>query len=326
MTELEARLCEELQIGIPICQRPFEHMANMLGCTEEAIVASINRLREQGIIRRFGPIINHRTMGRYSTLVMGHLPEQILGSAAELINKLPHVSHNYIRDHHYNLWFTLHANTQQQAQAMIGQLAGLLGIGLYSLPTIRVLKLQVYFPITGQGERHVHPSVATTGRQIPNLLQSQILERMLPDIPIHPRPFALLAEGLAAEQEVIEAVAGLVAKGIVRRISAILDHYALGLCANALLAAQVQPDKVESAIGPLASSRLVSHLVLRKQVEAWPYNLYAMIHASDMEQIYLLVGAFAEQAGNCEYQLLRTVRQVKKAPSPYRLPEDIGLV
>lgn len=320
MTGIQIQLCQILQDGIPICDRPFEQIATKLGTTEQKVIELIKDLKASGLIRRLGPILNPRAIGRFSTLVMAHVPEPMLPRTINTINLLPNVSHNYLRDHHFNIWFTLQADTPRQAADLLVQLGRRLEIDLYNLPTIKVFKLKVYFSIDPKAEcTEGLRQEYRTEPVILNTIQQRILAKTIPEIPIEQRPFASLAQDDTSPQQVIEAIQGLIQVGVIRRIAAVLDHLALGIKTNALIAMDVPQARIEAVADLLYPNPHVSHLVLRQPLPHWPYNLYAMVHADTMETIRSIISATHRQVGSFPYLALRTVRQLKKAPVPFGL-------
>ena len=97
LTPLQKRLCNILQEGLPVCPRPFAEIAKVLDSSEEIILRQIRELKKQGVIRRLGAMINYRALGRVSTFVTAHVPQEDLQEVAEAVNKLAGVSHNYLR-------------------------------------------------------------------------------------------------------------------------------------------------------------------------------------------------------------------------------------
>ena len=102
LTKLQKQLCNALQEGLPICSRPFDDLAKFLDSDEGKVLREIEELKRAGVIRRICALINYRALGRTSTLVAAHIPEENLQEVAETVNSLRDVSHNYLRKHYYN--------------------------------------------------------------------------------------------------------------------------------------------------------------------------------------------------------------------------------
>jgi DNA-binding Lrp family transcriptional regulator len=139
-----------LQEGLPMCRKPYDDLAKYLNNNEETILQETEELKETGVIRRICALINRRALGMVSTLVAAHIPQESLQEVAEAVNSLENVSHNYLRQHHYNLWFTLQAESAKQIEVTVSNLSERFGIDFYSLSVKRVFKLDVRFDAEGE--------------------------------------------------------------------------------------------------------------------------------------------------------------------------------
>ena len=126
-------------------------MAKFLGTDENTLLDQIEHLKKLGVVRRFRALINYRALGLTSTLVAAHVPQESLQAVAEAVNALEEVSHNYLRQHYYNLWFTLQAQSSQKIELTMSALSGRFGIDFHSLPVVRFFKLDVRFDVEGEG-------------------------------------------------------------------------------------------------------------------------------------------------------------------------------
>jgi len=150
LSKFQKKMCNALQEGLPICSRPFDDLAKYLDSDEETVLQQIEELKKAGVIRRIRALINYRALGKTSTLVAAHIPQENLQEVTEAVNALSGVSHNYLRSHYYNLWFTLQAESVEQIDVALSNLSGRLGIDFYSLPVRRAFKLDVRFDTEGQ--------------------------------------------------------------------------------------------------------------------------------------------------------------------------------
>ena len=135
LTRLQKQLCDILQQGLPICEKPFVEIAEVLDADEKSVLEQIQGLKSTGIIRRFRAIINYRALGKTSTLVAAHVPEEKLQEVVEAVNSLQGVSHNYLRDNFYNLWFTLQAATDEEIKTTLSNLSSRFGIEFHRIST-----------------------------------------------------------------------------------------------------------------------------------------------------------------------------------------------
>ena len=152
LTKLQKQLCNVLQEGLPICRKPYADLAEFLNNNEETVLQEIRELKRAGVIRRICALINSRALGMTGTLVAAHIPEENLQEVTEAVNSLENVSHNYLREHYYNLWFTLQVESPEQIEVTLSHLSGRFGVDFHSLPVKRVFKLDVRFDAEGEGQ------------------------------------------------------------------------------------------------------------------------------------------------------------------------------
>ena len=319
LTKLRKQLCNVLQEGLPICPKPYDDLAKYLNNNEETILQEIRELKESGVIRRICAMVNSRALGLTGTLVAAHIPEENLQEVAEAVNSLENVSHNYLREHYYNLWFTLQAESPKQIEVTVSNLSGRFGIDFYSLPVERVFKLDVRFDVEGEGQLPGDIGQIPKSKMVElNEAEKQILWKLEDDLDVISEPFAFLcSEGLEIEM-VLRIIQGLIDKGVIRRIAAIVDHRKLGFVANILFCSEVPQNRIVEAGEALARFGAVSHCYERKTVEDWPYNLFAMMHGKSMGEIQHTINKFTESEKIDSFELLPTAVELKKQPVKHR--------
>lgn len=149
-------------------------------------------------------------------------------------------------------------------------------------------------------------------------IEKQIVAAIQGDIPITQRPYADIAERLGiSEEELIEKLNALNDRGIIRRFGATLRHQKSGFSANAMAAWQVDEDRVEAVGKQMALFKQVSHCYRRNPTPQWPYNLYTMIHATDMASCKAVVQKMAEKTSVSEFTLLFSRKELKKTSMEY---------
>ena len=323
LTKFQKRLCNELQVGLPVCSEPFDDLARYLNSDEKTVLQQIEELKKAGVIRRICALINYRALGMTSTLAAAHIPEENLQEVAEAVNSLENVSHNYRRHHYYNLWFTLQAQSSRQIEVMLSNLSGRFGIDFHNLSVKRIFKLDVRFD--AESERSATGGLLQDVAQVPvcekvelNENQKRILSGLQDEVRLTSEPFDFLcSEGLERE-DVLRIIKELIDKGVIRRIAAVVDHHKLGFVANVLFAGEVPQDKIVEAGEKLARFGMVSHCYERNTFENWPYNLFAMMHARSMGEIQHVINRFTEAEKINSFQLLPTAAELKKQPVKHR--------
>jgi DNA-binding Lrp family transcriptional regulator len=321
LNELQKKLCTALQAGLPLCSRPFDRLAEALDSDEQTVLRHVRRLKELGVLRRLRAVMNYRALGFAGTLVAAHVPQDDVEAVAAAVNSLNGVSHNYLRRHHYNIWFTLQARSPQEIERTLADLGRRLGIEFHSLPVERVFKLDVRFDIEDEA-RPVPQNAATVPKNgVIQLSENEkrILAKLEKELDLTAKPFDFLCGQGLDERAVLEIVAGLVGKGVIRRVAGILDQRELGLAANVMFCCHVSPERIVEAAGRLARFPIVSHCYQRSTFGGWPYNLFAMMHASTMADIHRAIDEFVKAEGITSFELLPTIAELKKQPVRYDL-------
>jgi len=147
LDEIDRALINLIQLHFPISKHPFEEIAALIGTTEDVVISKLTRLKNEGIIRRIGPIINTRGIGGTNTLAAAKVSENQIEQAAKIINKYAEVSHNYLRNEDYNIWFTVSAPTQERLDQILSEIQTDLECPLLNLPTVKQFKIQVNFHV-----------------------------------------------------------------------------------------------------------------------------------------------------------------------------------
>jgi DNA-binding Lrp family transcriptional regulator len=324
LTKFQRQLCNALQDGLAITSRPFAEIARKLDSDEETVLQQTSELKDAGVIRRIRAMIDYRALGRTSTLAAAHVPQEDLPEVTDAVNSLEGVSHNYLRDHFYNLWFTLQGPAAGQIEATLSSFSEQLGIDFHSLPVTRFFKLDVRFDAIEAAPRD-RPDFSVpegqTHRPVPVTLNSSeklILSKLQDELAIVSEPFAFLCGGELGCDEVLKVIMELIDKGVIRRIAAVVDHRRLGFAANVMFVSEVPPERIAKAGERLARFGTVSHCYERRTFDGWPYNLFAMMHGRSTDQIRHTIDKFVEAERIDSFALLSTAAELKKQPVRYQ--------
>ncbi|HZJ85472.1 MAG TPA: AsnC family transcriptional regulator [Syntrophomonadaceae bacterium] len=143
MDKLDRQILDILQENYPLEINPYALIAGELGITEAEVLKRIGQLKDDGIIRRIGAIIDARSMGFYSTLCATTVSEDRIEEVAKIINQRPEVTHNYIREHELNIWFTLTASSHETVLDIIRDLEKAAKIEVFAMPAQKTYKIRV---------------------------------------------------------------------------------------------------------------------------------------------------------------------------------------
>lgn len=152
MDNIDKRLLSITQKDFPIVSRPFQEIGAKLGITEEETLNRLKKLKEQGIIRRLGAIMDSRRLGYKSTLCAMEVPEGKINQIAEIVNGYIGITHNYLRNHRYNMWFTLITPSEEHLVKTLKDIEQKTGYKIYSLPAKKLFKIKVNFHVPGLEE------------------------------------------------------------------------------------------------------------------------------------------------------------------------------
>ena len=148
MDEMDRMILNEIQSHFPIEARPYQVLAEKLGCSEEEVLQRVQDLKDREVIRRIGANCNSRKLGYTSTLCAAKVPSRLMARFVEVVNSYAGITHNYRRDHDYNIWFTLIAPSEEKIERILNEIVELTEVGeVISLPAERLFKIQVDFEV-----------------------------------------------------------------------------------------------------------------------------------------------------------------------------------
>ena len=292
MARLDARaraFINRFQGGFPVVDRPFSSVAAEIGIGESALIRLVSRLVRTGCLSRFGPLYDATAMGGEVVLAAMAVPAERFDAVAALLDTLPEVAHNYERDHHFNMWFVVAAETRDGVRQALDRIGHETGLEVLAFPKEREFRLGLWLRLDDNGAvdavpvpEHLRPHPRPPAYR-PDDTDRRLIAATQAGLPLLPRPWQDLAHRLDLDEaEVMTRFLRLMRSGIVRRIGAVPNHYRLGLRGNAMTVWDVPEERIEAAAACLSASPWVSHCYLRpRHGERWPYNLFAMVHGRD---------------------------------------------
>lgn len=149
LDDFDKRILDILQANFPLVPRPYAEIGQRLGLGEREVLSKVRTMRANGIIRRMGANFQSRKLGYVSTLCAASVPPEKLENFIESVNALSGVTHNYLREHAYNVWFTLISPGKDAASKTLAALEAETGIPILNLPATKLFKIKVDFPMEG---------------------------------------------------------------------------------------------------------------------------------------------------------------------------------
>jgi DNA-binding Lrp family transcriptional regulator len=305
LDDLDRKLLNLMQGSFPLSPRPYVVVAELAGVREEEVIERVQRLLGERIIRQVTPIYDTRALGYGSMLVAAKVDPEHPWRAAQIINSHPGVSHNYLRNHEFNMWFTI-AVERDSRLGLDGTLTVLQELtgaeSIRQLPTLKLFKIRMDLEMEGDTN-----ALASAGaEQAPAPLEAidydefdvAVIRATQGDMPIVPEPYAPAAAALGLEVDaLLEHMSGMRERGLLRRVAAILYHRRAGFSANGMGVWKVPAERIEE-LGPrMASFRGISHCYQRPTYEDWPYSVFTMAHGRSKEECDAVLDAIAADTG-----------------------------
>ena len=318
MDDLERRLLNTCQGGFPLRERPFEHAGKSLGVSGEDLRARIGAMLEDGSLSRFGPLYDASSMGGALTLAALEVPETRYDEVAETVNAFDEVAHNYQREHRLNMWFVLATETPRQMRDSLQRIETAVGLPVYNFPKRQTFYLGLWLHIDDDGRVGTLPvpGPLRQGGMIVDELDRAIVQATQSGLPLVDAPYADIAAQCSCDgATVIERMQRMLDCGVIRRIGAVPNHYRLGLRANGMSVWDVADSRLAELGARVGRLDFVSHCYERPRCPPiWPYNLFAMVHGHDRDEVMEKVEQIAALLGRhaARHEVLFSTRILKK--------------
>ena len=315
-----------MQGSFPIAPKPFAAVADAAGIPESEVLTRVAHLIKERIIRQVTPIFDTRALGFSSMLVAAKVDPENPHRAAKVINSHPGVTHNYLRDHEFNMWFTI-ATTPDSKLGLQGTLDVLSAEAgaesIRQLPTLNLFKIRMDLEMQGGTEALATPQAEAVKPIAVNVVEFDdldvaVIRALQGDMPTVSEPYAPAAAEVGISQaDFLTHLEGMKERGILRRVAAILFHRRAGFSANGMGVWKVPEDKILEIGGRMASYRGISHCYERPTYADWPYALFTMAHGRSKEECDAILEAIAEDTGIQERSVLYSSTEFKKIRMQY---------
>jgi DNA-binding Lrp family transcriptional regulator len=320
LDELDRKLLNLMQGSFPIAPRPYLRVAELGGVSEEEAMSRVGRLLEKRIIRQVTPIFDTRALGYSSMLVAAKVDPEHPHRAAQVINEHPGVSHNYLRNHAFNLWFTIATEPDSELglEGTLQVLAEKAGAeSVRQLPTLKLFKIRMDLEMEGDTDALASFADASEPveleRQPYDELDIAVIRALQGDMPVVPEPYAPAAAEVGMREDAfLEHLAGMQERGLLRRVAAILYHRRAGFSANGMGVWQVPEERILEVGCRMAAFRGISHCYQRPTYADWPYSVFTMAHGRSKEECDAVLEAIAQETGIEERATLYSSTEFKK--------------
>ncbi len=320
LDDVDRKLLNVMQGRFPIAPRPYEHVASLAGISEREAMERVQRLLDKRIIRQVTPIFDTRALGYSSMLVAAKVDPEHPHRAAKVINEHPGVSHNYLRNHEFNLWFTI-ATEPDSPLGLEGTLEVLAreagAESVRQLPTLKLFKIRMDLEMEGDTDALASAVEAKEPVELdPQPYDERdvaVIRALQGDMPVVSEPYAPAAAAVGmSEERFLDHLAGMQERGLLRRVAAILYHRRAGFSANGMGVWKVPDEQILDVGRRMAAVRGVSHCYQRPTYEDWPYSVFTMAHGRSKEECDAVLDAIARQTGICERATLYSSTEFKK--------------
>jgi DNA-binding Lrp family transcriptional regulator len=305
LDEADKLLLNLLQSRFPLASEPYVPIAAEAGLDVDDVMARTERLLRERIIREITPIFDTRALGYSSMLVAAKVDAEHPHRAARIINSHPGVSHNYLRTHEFNLWFTIATppDSELGLQGTLDVLQELTGAeSIRQLPTLRLFKINMNLEM----EKGTDALAATAEAAPPRELEAQpydetdvaVIRALQGPMEVVDRPYdAAAADVGMSAPDFLAHLEGMVDRKILRRVAAILYHRRAGFSANGMGVWRVPEDEVLERGARMAAVRGISHCYERPTYPDWPYSVFTMAHGRSKEECDAILDSIADEHG-----------------------------
>ncbi len=320
LDDTDRRLLNLMQGSFPIAPRPYAHVAKLAAISEQEAMARVGHLLEKRIVRQVTPIFDTRALGYSSMLVAARVDPEHPHRAAQVINAHPGVSHNYLRNHEFNLWFTIATEPDsrlglEETLQVLARDAG--ATSLRQLPTLKLFKIRMDLEMEGDTQALAKAAEARDPIELDpqpyDELDIAVIRALQGDMQVISEPYAPAARALGlSDEQLLEHLRGMQERGLLRRVAAILFHRRAGFSANGMGVWQVPEERVLEIGRCMAAVRGISHCYQRPTYADWPYSLFTMAHGRSKQECDAILDSIELQTGIGERATLYSSTEFKK--------------
>jgi DNA-binding Lrp family transcriptional regulator len=325
---VDAELIDGFQSDIPVERRPFRAVGATLDVSESEALLRVKRLRDRGVFRRFGAVLNPPVVGS-STLAAVKAPEERFDEITEVINSYRQVNHNYRRDHEWNMWFVVTAGTRETRDRILTEIENRTDKRVLDLPMLTDYYIDLEFPVVNT-DRFARESLEETAVNATHIsenatadlsdLDRRLLLEIQDGLPLSLTPYQDVADALGTDCEtVVIALDRLLCNGCIKRIGCVVNHVVTGFDSNCMVVWDVPDEALDThgeRVGALPYVTLCYHRP-RRSDQGWPYTLFTMIHGRDTDAVDERIDELANEHLPYSHERLYSTKTLKQTGARY---------
>ncbi len=325
MDKLTTRILNDYQRDFSLAPQPFEAMASSLGTSTENLLQRLGCLKKSGAISRVGPVFRPNTVG-VSTLLAMAVESVQLESVALIINGFAQVNHNYQREHYYNLWFVVTAESQDKLKQTLAQIEQKTNQRVLVLPMLKDYHIDLGFNMQladsqaySSGSFECYEDMPEEERSAPG----DLVEAIQAGLPLVETPYKAIGKKLGwSEKNVIDTIHNMLETGDIKRLGVVVRHHELGYHANAMVVWDVNEasiDRIGFSMGQQDCVRLCYQRP--RHLPQWPYNLFCMVHGKDRHEVLGCVNHLIKTLNLQQnpHEVLFSIKRYKQRGAHYRV-------
>ncbi|MFA6601122.1 MAG: hypothetical protein WC352_00680 [Candidatus Omnitrophota bacterium] len=299
MDDIEKQLLVFLQHGIPVEKRPFEAMAGRFGMDAAEILLRIGRLKGLGKLSGLRAIFDGKKLGYQSTLVAMKTDGEDIETRSAFLERHPGVHGLHMREHDYNLWFTLSVPGEEDLAGHVARLQEQFQCPrVLLLPAVRVFK-----PAQDGGPQGYCEDFRWRAEEI------RIIRKLQEPFPLTDEPFHALASDLdMPAEEVMSTVRSLISKGALRAIRAVAEQLRAHEPQSLMVVWNIPEEKLLRSGERAAQSSFVKHCSARRAYSDFPYSLYLTLDCGGAEEAAVMTREIEDRIGSWPRAVLRVLR------------------
>jgi DNA-binding Lrp family transcriptional regulator len=305
LDEQDKKLMNVLQSNFPLQPEPWPDIAQRAELPVDDAMSRTQRLLDGRIIREITPIFDTRALGYDSMLVAAKVDSENPQRAAKIVNSHPGVSHNYLRTHDFNMWFTI-ATPPDSELGLQGTLDVIQNLteaeSIRQLPTLVLFKINMNLEMEGSTDALVEHVEAAPPRELEMQRYDEfdiaVIKALQGPMKVAGRPYDEAAADVGVSTDkLVEHLEAMKERKLLRRVAAILYHRRAGFSANGMGVWKVPEDEILDVGGRMAAVRGISHCYQRPTYKDWPYSVFTMAHGRSKDECDAILDSIADMTG-----------------------------